>query len=46
MLTVYQAAYEGKLFIVQQMVDKDASLISSFDEVGRSIIENEQRKPS
>lgn len=33
MLTVYQAAYEGKLFIVQQMVDKDDSLISSFDQV-------------
>lgn len=33
MLTVYQAAYEGKLFIVQQMVEKEPSLVQSFDEV-------------
>jgi hypothetical protein len=33
MLTIYQAAYEGKLFIVQQMVDKEPSLVNSFDQV-------------
>lgn len=33
MLTIYQAAYEGKLFIVQQMLEKEEALINSFDEV-------------
>lgn len=33
MLTIYQAAYEGKLFIVKQMLDKEGHLIDSFDEV-------------
>jgi hypothetical protein len=37
MLTIYQAAYENKLFIVQQMVDKDASLVNSFDEVSLKV---------
>ncbi|KAI8989477.1 26S proteasome non-ATPase regulatory subunit 10-like protein [Pilobolus umbonatus] len=32
MFTVYQAAYEGKLFIVQQMIDRDASLLYKQDE--------------
>ena len=33
MLTIYQAAYEGKLFIVQQMIEKEERLVNSFDEV-------------
>lgn len=33
MLSVYQAAYEGKLFIVKQMIEKDKGLVDSFDEV-------------
>lgn len=33
MLTIHQAAYEGKLFIVQQMIEKNENLINSFDEV-------------
>lgn len=38
MLTVYQASYEGKKFIVEQMVDKDASLITSFDQVSHAVM--------
>ncbi|KAI8048241.1 ankyrin repeat-containing domain protein [Thamnidium elegans] len=38
MLTIYQAAYEGKLFIVKQMLDKDQTLIHSFDEDGRTAL--------
>ncbi|KAI7890678.1 prosome, macropain 26S subunit, non-ATPase, 10, isoform CRA_c [Mucor mucedo] len=38
MLTVYQAAYEDKLFIVKQMVEKDPSLVQSVDEDGRTAL--------
>ncbi|KAI7902177.1 26S proteasome non-ATPase regulatory subunit 10-like protein [Cokeromyces recurvatus] len=38
MLSIYQAAYEGKLFIVQQMIEKDDTLVNSFDNDGRNAI--------
>jgi hypothetical protein len=38
MLTVQQAAYEGKLFIVEQMIDKDPSLVNSFDQVSQILL--------
>lgn len=44
MLSIYQAAYEGKLFIVKQMLDKDQNLIGSFDEVKISIYNKERIK--
>lgn len=37
MLSIYQAAYEGKLFIVQQMLEKEETLINSFDEVRNNL---------
>jgi hypothetical protein len=33
MLTIYEAAYTGKDFVVQQMLEKDPSLLGSTDEV-------------
>ncbi|ORY93990.1 ankyrin repeat-containing domain protein [Syncephalastrum racemosum] len=36
MLTVFTAAYEGKLFIVQQLIEKDASAATSRDEDQRT----------
>ncbi|KAI8984655.1 prosome, macropain 26S subunit, non-ATPase, 10 [Mycotypha africana] len=38
MLDIYQASYEGKLFVVQSMLEKDASLIHSFDNDGRTAL--------
>ncbi|CEP09250.1 hypothetical protein [Parasitella parasitica] len=38
MLTIQQAAYEGKLYIVQQMVEKENSLVNSFDQDGRNAL--------
>ncbi|RCH78645.1 hypothetical protein CU098_001879, partial [Rhizopus stolonifer] len=36
MLNIFQAAYKGKLFIVQQMLDKDKGLLNAFDDDGRN----------
>ncbi|KAI7856371.1 prosome, macropain 26S subunit, non-ATPase, 10, isoform CRA_c [Circinella umbellata] len=36
MLNIYTAAYEGKLFIVQQLIDKDISCLNEKDEDDRT----------
>lgn len=36
MLTVFTAAYEGKLYIVQQLIEKDASAATSRDDDQRT----------
>ena len=33
MLNIFTAAYEGKLFVVQQLIDKDTPALNEKDEV-------------
>lgn len=44
MLDIYQASYEGKLFIVQQMLEKEPALINSFDSVSHTEQAQSSRK--